>query len=70
MRLTVRCFNVVVPMEGLAHLKQQYSSVHIYLWRNPWDQRWSYQINDCFDTATHAIINAYNPPQIIALLRE
>ncbi|MEY2334619.1 DUF4214 domain-containing protein [Acidithiobacillus ferrianus] len=54
----------------LAHLKQQYGGVHIYLWRNPWDQWWSYQINDYFDTASIAITNAHNPPQVIALLRE
>lgn len=53
----------------VAHLKQQFGGVHIHLWRNPWDQWWSYQINGYFDTANLAIINAINPPQIITLLR-
>ena len=52
------------------HIRQHHGGMHIYLWRNPWDQWWSYQINDYFDTASLAIINAYNPPQVIALLRE
>ncbi len=52
------------------HIRQHHGGIHIYLWRNPWDQWWSYQINDYFDTAALAIINAYNPPQVITLLRE
>ncbi|OZB78867.1 MAG: hypothetical protein B7X29_03150 [Halothiobacillus sp. 13-55-115] len=53
----------------LPHLKRKFGGVHIYLWRNPWDQWWSYQVNGYFDTVNLAIINAINPPPIIALLR-
>jgi hypothetical protein len=51
------------------HIRQHHGGIHIYLWRNPWDQWWSYQINDYFDTASLAIINAHNAPTVIALLR-
>ena len=51
------------------HIRQHHGGMHIYLWRNPWDQWWSYQINDYFDTASLAIINAHNAPNVIALLR-
>ncbi|MHB1642861.1 MAG: DUF4214 domain-containing protein [Acidithiobacillus sp.] len=52
------------------HIRQHHGGMHIYLWRNPWDQWWSYQINDYFDTASLAIISAHNAPNVIALLRE
>ena len=54
----------------VAHLRQQYGGVHIYLWRNPWDQWWSYQINDYFDARSLAILHACNAPPVIKLLRD
>lgn len=34
--------------------------LNIYLWRNPWDQWWSYKITDYFYTTNLLIINAEN----------
>jgi hypothetical protein len=41
---------------------------HIYLWRNPWDQWWSYKVTSYFDTANQLIIHAPNSPQSIKLM--
>ena len=35
---------------------------HIYLWRNPWDQWWSFKVENYFDTANQMILNAFSPP--------
>lgn len=53
----------------VAHLRQHHGGIHIYLWRNPWDQWWSYQVNDYFDTTSLAILHANNTPLIIELLK-
>ncbi len=53
----------------VSYLRENYGGLHIYLWRNPHDQFLSSQVNDYFDTANLAIINAYNPPKIIQILR-
>lgn len=50
-------------------LKRALGGAHIFLWRNPWDQWWSYQINDYFDAATMLFINAREHPQAIAEFR-
>ena len=54
----------------VAHLRRQYGGVHIHLWRNPWDQWWSYQIHDSFDARNLAILHACNAPPVINLLRD
>ena len=54
----------------VAHLRRQYGGVHIHLWRNPWDQWWSYQINDYFDARNLAILHACNAPPVINFLRD
>lgn len=49
-------------------LRQHLGGVHIYLWRNPWDQWWSLKATDYFDTAHQVILNApVVPPAITAL---
>jgi hypothetical protein len=51
-------------------IKNMIGGVHIYLWRNPWDQWWSLKINEYFDTACLLCINATNAPKVIYILRE
>lgn len=44
-------------------------AIHIYLWRNPRDQWWSYKVASFFDTTNLLILNANNPPSVINDLR-
>lgn len=46
----------------IAAIKENLGGYHIYLWRNPWDQWWSYKVDPYFDTANQLIINAKNRP--------
>ena len=49
-------------------IKDQLGGYHIYLWRNPWDQWWSYKVTPYFDVVNQIIINApYSPPAVHAL---
>ncbi len=41
---------------------------HIYLWRNPWDQWWSYKVTPYFDVANQLIIHARSAPQPVRRL--
>lgn len=50
-------------------IKEQLEGYHIYLWRNPWDQWWSYKAAEYFDVANQLIINAQNPPAPVLALR-
>lgn len=43
---------------------------HIYLWRNPWDQWWSYRVAAYFDAASLLVVNAPGAPEPIQLLRQ
>lgn len=54
----------------VAHLRRHHGGVHIHLWRNPWDQWWSYQIHDTFHARNLAILHACNAPPVINLLRD
>jgi len=42
------------------YMAQNFDALNIFLWRNPWDQWWSYKINDYFDTINLLILNAKN----------
>lgn len=44
-------------------IKAGLGGVHIYVWRNPWDQWWSYKISDYFSAATQIICNSDDRPQ-------
>ena len=44
-------------------LKESVGGHHAYLWRNPWDQWWSYQIDPYFDAASRVIVHADPLPQ-------
>jgi hypothetical protein len=50
-------------------IRQHLGGYHIYLWRNPWDQWWSYKVTPYFDVANQLIINAPNPPPAVHKLR-
>lgn len=49
-------------------IKKALGGSHIYLWRNPWDQWWSYKINNYFNTANQLIIHADNAPAPLKLM--
>jgi hypothetical protein len=50
-------------------LKEKLGGFHIYLWRNPWDQWWSYKTTEHLDYQNRQIINAPNTLNAIARLR-
>jgi len=50
-------------------LKENLGGFHIYLWRNPWDQWWSYKTIDHLDYQNREIINAPNTLNAITRLR-
>ncbi|MFA0113356.1 hypothetical protein AB4407_06620, partial [Vibrio sp. 10N.261.46.E11] len=49
----------------ISAIKKNIAGMHLYLWRNPWDQWWSYKVTDYFDAANIWILNANNPPNLI-----
>lgn len=51
-------------------IKESLGGYHIYLWRNPWDQWWSYKVSPYFDTANQLIIRAPHAPAPVAQLRK
>lgn len=53
----------------VAALKTCFGGVHIYAWRNPRDQWWSFKISDYFETAIQWILNAKPHPEAIERLR-
>ena len=50
-------------------LKEELGGFHIYLWRNPWDQWWSYKTIDHLEYQNREIINAPNSFKAIGRLR-
>lgn len=55
---------------GRMNLFKKYpNSLNIYLWRNPWDQWWSYKVNDYFDIANLLILNAKEVPLVFELFK-
>jgi len=53
----------------IATIKNILDGTHIYLWRNPWDQWWSYKVDEYFELKNLLILNASSCPEIIARLR-
>lgn len=49
-------------------VKSALGGCHIYLWRNPWDQWWSYKVDHYFDDANQMCINGAHHPDIISRL--
>lgn len=50
-------------------IKSALGGVHVYLWRNPWDQWWSSQVDDYFQVAYQLFVNAPEHPGVITQLR-
>jgi glycosyltransferase involved in cell wall biosynthesis len=46
-------------------IKQGLGGCHLYLWRNPWDQWWSYKVNDYFNAVNQVILNGIDRPPFI-----
>ena len=51
-------------------LKKALGGYHIYLWRNPWDQWWSYKTTHYFDITSQLILNTTVHPEAITRLRQ
>ncbi|MBE9527573.1 MAG: hypothetical protein IME94_11445, partial [Proteobacteria bacterium] len=51
-------------------LKTECGGTHIFLWRNPWDQWWSYKKDLYFDMSNLLICNAKNLPVFLKELKE
>ena len=51
-------------------LKSNLNGQHLFLWRNPWDQWWSYQLDDYFDVANRIILHAKPLPEALRQLAE
>jgi len=49
-------------------IKAHLGGYHIYLWRNPWDQWWSYKVAPYFDVANQLIIHAPKAPEPVRLM--
>lgn len=49
-------------------IKKALGGCHIYLWRNPWDQWWSYKVDHYFDDASQMCVNGSNHPEVITRL--
>lgn len=54
----------------IAAIRQRLGGYHVYLWRNPWDQWWSYQVSPYFDLTTQLIFNAPNRPRLVQLVSD
>lgn len=48
----------------MAWLRKNFSGLHLFLWRNPWDQWWSYKVTSYFDAANLRILNARSVPPV------
>lgn len=51
-------------------IKRMLNGLHIYLWRNPWDQWWSFKCANYFDAISQLILNARFHPEVIDRLRK
>ena len=49
-----------------ASLRKICGGTHTHLWRNPWDQWWSYKVGDYFDATTLLTLNALRVPAVLA----
>lgn len=58
-------FQFCRSMGRMAWFRQQFDAIHLHLWRNPWDQWWSYKINNYFDNTLAQIFSAENMPKVL-----
>ncbi len=54
----------------ISTIKSELGGFHLYLWRNPWDQWWSYKVDRYFDLTSQLFINSPYHPRVIDLLRQ
>ncbi|XOZ33085.1 hypothetical protein ACMDCT_12820 [Halomonadaceae bacterium KBTZ08] len=54
----------------IAAIRHNLGGYHAYLWRNPWDQWWSYQVSPYFDLTTQLILNATTQHPLVEQLIE
>lgn len=52
----------------IAAIKAGLGGTHLYLWRNPWDQWWSYKVAPYFDATSRLVVHARNAPKAAELL--
>ncbi|WP_419569505.1 hypothetical protein [Rheinheimera sp.] len=52
----------------IASIKQALGGFHIYLWRNPWDQWWSYKVASYFEHAELLIAHSEYSPTVVKTL--
>lgn len=50
-------------------LKRNFGGIHLFVWRNPWNQWWSYQVDAYFNTVNFLILNAPSAPPVIRAIR-
>ncbi len=50
--------------------RRRFGGTHIHLWRNPWDQWWSYQVDSYFDATNQLILNATDLPRVLRAVKE
>ena len=50
-------------------IKKAFRGFHVFLWRNPWDQWWSYKTTDYFNAINQIIINSQGTPSPVAALK-
>lgn len=54
----------------IAPIRSALGGTHLYLWRNPWDQWWSYKVSPYFGAVSQLIMCAGGaPPEVDALRR-
>ena len=51
-------------------LKEAFPGVHLFLWRDPWDQWWSYKSDAYFEARNLFILCAKDAPAILQILKE
>ncbi|MFJ2339045.1 class I SAM-dependent methyltransferase [Pseudomonas protegens] len=50
--------------------RRQFDATHLYLWRNPWDQWWSYKVDSYFDNTLLSVYSSKNLPIFFKNLKE
>ena len=51
-------------------IRERNGGLHLYLWRNPWDQWWSYKVDPYFEVTSQLILSATTVPPVFDALRE
>ena len=63
-------FQCCRTMGRVKQLKTDNTELHIFLYRNPWDQWWSYNIDNYFGQRNVLIANAKDAPLFLVMLRK